>query len=245
MALDLPEGNLTLKGLVAFDDLKPWPVNLLSPGIMGWYAWVPWMECYHGVPSLDHGIAGTLRTPNGNVGFDGGRGYIEKDWGASFPDGWVWLQTNHFEEPGICLTGSIATIPWGVGGTGRGSPARKSPFRTTFRGFIVGLLLRDTLIRFTTYTGAVTERLALSPNHVTWVLRDDLYRLVIQAERTDGGNLRGPSNRDMGRPVLETLRSAVEVHLTTLNPQRTVYWGRGRNAGLEVGGDSDGLVSMS
>ena len=29
---------------------------------MGWYAWVPFMECYHGVLSLDHTIYCLLYT---------------------------------------------------------------------------------------------------------------------------------------------------------------------------------------
>ncbi|MCK7537696.1 MAG: tocopherol cyclase family protein [Marinilabiliales bacterium] len=29
--------------------------------------------------------------------FSGGRGYIEKDWGHSFPSAYVWMQSNHFQ----------------------------------------------------------------------------------------------------------------------------------------------------
>ena len=235
MDLDLPEGPLRLRGLITFDDLTPWPVNLLAPGIMGWYAWVPWMECYHGVPSLDHGLAGSLLAPEGEIDFDGGQGYIEKDWGPSFPEGWVWIQTNHFDEPGISLTGSIATIPWGIPHTG---------LQTSFRGFIVGLLLKGTLIRFTTYTGAVTERLSRDDDQVIWVLRDRVYRLTIRGHRAPHGNLRGPSKMDMGRPVLETLQGKVEVYLATINPERTIFQATGRCAGIEVGGDSHALVAL-
>ena len=88
-------------GEVSFEGTNPWPVRLTSPGIMGWYAWVPRMECYHGVLSLDHGLGGglTFEYPSqaAAVDFSGGRGYIEKDWGQSFPEAWVWFQSNHFE----------------------------------------------------------------------------------------------------------------------------------------------------
>lgn len=30
--------------------------------------------------------------------FSGGRGYIEKDWGQSFPAAWVWLQINYLPD---------------------------------------------------------------------------------------------------------------------------------------------------
>ena len=29
-----------------------------------------------------------------------------------FPQAWVWMQTNHFEQPRISLTASVAIIPW-------------------------------------------------------------------------------------------------------------------------------------
>ena len=58
--LDLPaEGaHPPVRGAVAFDGWSPWPVTLASPGIMGWYRYVPRMECYHGVLSLDHALSG-------------------------------------------------------------------------------------------------------------------------------------------------------------------------------------------
>ena len=43
MILDLPN----IKGKISFGDLFRWPSNLFSPGIMGPYSFVPFMECYH------------------------------------------------------------------------------------------------------------------------------------------------------------------------------------------------------
>ena len=70
------------------------------------------MECYHGVLSFDHAIHGALAVNGREHDFGRGRGYIEKDWGQAFPAAWVWFQTNHFSEPGVCLTASVAIIPW-------------------------------------------------------------------------------------------------------------------------------------
>ena len=69
-------------------------------------------------------LAGELVHEGTASSMDGGRGYLEKDWGAAFPAGYVWLQTNHFSDPATCLTGSIAVIPW---------------LRSEFPGHIVGL----------------------------------------------------------------------------------------------------------
>lgn len=222
ITLDLPS-PFALNGTLTFDDLKPWPVTALSPGIMGWYAWVPRMECYHGVVSLDHGIAGTLQINDAPVDFSGGRGYIEKDWGRAFPSAWVWMQTNHFDAPGTSLTASIAMIPW-IG--------------HAFRGFIVGVQHAGTLYRFATYTGAKTEHLAIRPNAVEWTMRDRRYRLEITAQRTQAGDLRGPSTVDMAIRVPETLQATIDVRLTRVHDKHIVFEGTGRHGAMEIGGDT-------
>ncbi len=227
MTLDLTDSRLPLRGSITFDDPKPWPVTLLSPGIMGWYAWVPFMECYHGVLSFDHSLEGRLETNSGANDFAGGRGYIEKDWGQAFPSGWVWLQTNHFTTPGTCLTGSIARIPW-IG--------------TVFSGFIIGLLWKGQLYRFATYTGARTVRLSIEANAVSWVIEDALYRLTLQAHQAELGSLRGPSTRDMGRAVPETLSATVDVEFAT-RTGTVLFKETGRCGGMEVGGDTHELVT--
>ncbi len=228
LTLSLKDGDLPLTGTVRFSGLKPWPVTLAEPGIMGWYAWVPRMECYHGVLSLDHGLDGTLETERGSVAFGGGRGYIEKDWGRSFPAGWIWMQSNHFANTGICITASTAIIPW---------------LGTAFPGFIVGLLVNGTLYRFATYTGATITHLSVEEHVVVWQLEDDLYQLNLVVQRAPAGELRGPSKADMGRPVAETLSASIAVQLSAREGGVPIFAGTGRHAGVEVAGDIEALLT--
>lgn len=224
LALDNPQCQLN--GQIQLGPLNPWPVTLLSPGIMGWYAWVPRMECYHGVLSFSHSLEGTL-TLNGKVmDFSGGHGYIEKDWGKSFPAAWVWFQSNHFTGASACITASVAIIPW---------------IKHAFRGFIVGLWLDGVLHRFTTYGGAQIESLQILDDHVSWVLRNRQSRLFLKACRVQGGLLRGPTRIDMGQRVLETLNATVEMRLETLQGE-LLFEGVGAHTGLEVMGDLPRLV---
>ena len=132
---------------------------------MGWYAWVPGMECYHGVLSFDHALQGALTLNGKRMDFSGGRGYIEKDWGQSFPSAWVWFQSNHFKDARACITASVAIIPWQ---------------RRSFRGFIVGLWLEGKLHRFATYSGAQIESLEIFDDHVDWVLKNRRMRLLLE-----------------------------------------------------------------
>jgi tocopherol cyclase len=223
LSLDLPlEPGLRCQGRVGFDGVVGWPVTLRSPGVMGWFAYVPIMECYHGVVGLDHGLHGSLSLGPDHVALLGGRGYIEKDWGQSFPRAWVWVQSNHFDEPGVCLTASVALIP----NLGR-----------VFPGFIVGLWRRGQLHRFATYTGATIESLRVDEHRVQWVMADRRHRLVLAAHRAPTTVLPGPTIEGMERSVHETLRAAVDVRLEDRARGRVLFEGRGRSAGLEVMGD--------
>jgi hypothetical protein len=179
------------------------------------------------VLSFDHALSGSLTINGETVDFTGGRGYIEKDWGQAFPEGYVWMQTNHFERPGVCLTASVAVIPW---------------LRTAFPGFIVGLWLDGKLYRFATYTRARLERIEISDEHVSWVVRDRRHRLEMTASRAEAGLLKGPTRLDMGKRVSETLNASVHVKLSTLQGE-VLFEGTGRHAGLEVF-DHQNLLKM-
>jgi hypothetical protein len=231
LKLDIDDKENFVDGELYFFSLKYWPVSLISPGIMGWYAWVPFMECYHGVVSLDHHIRGALKINNQIVDFTGGRGYSEKDWGKSFPSAWVWFQTNHFESPETSLTASIAIIPW---------------IRKPFAGFIIGLLFNGNLYRFATYTGAQIEHFNIEDKIVNLAVRDKSYRLEVWAVKSEGGLLHAPSLVEMDRRISETLKSSVEVTLTEIieNKSNIIFHDIGKHAGMETNGDLDQLVNM-
>jgi hypothetical protein len=226
--LDLPDGLLA--GEVRYTDpLDPWPVTTRSPGIMGWYAWVPAMECKHGVVSFGHGLAGSVSFEGRSVSLDGGRGYLEKDWGKAFPAGYVWMHSNHLEgAPGACLVGSVAIIPWLSG---------------SFRGFIVGLRLDDRLLRWATYTGAREELLEIDDDEVRWRLVGPDGRLSLTADRVRGGLLHAPVRTSMHKRVEETMDARIGVRLEA--PDGRVRLDTVADvAGLEVHGDLERLLAI-
>jgi len=239
LTLSLERPEQTLRGELRFLNPIPWPVTALSPGIMGWYSFMPFMECYHGVVSLDHPVTGVLEIDGQRYHFDGGRGYTEKDWGQAFPQAWVWMQTNHFDTSGICLSASVARIPW---------------LATAFRGFIVGLLCNGTLYRFASYTGAVIDRLEVTEHQVFWEMRGPVdhagvrrqARLSLVTHRDEEGVdlLHAPMRTAMLQRVLESLTASVDVSLSVEIDGRIVevFAGRGRHAGLELGGNLEEIL---
>lgn len=222
--LAIEDEHATITGELTFEGITPWPITLTQPGVMGWYGWLPNMECNHGVLSFDHTITGTLEIDGEAVNFDGGRGYIEKDWGQAFPKGYIWMQSNHFDTAGTSLTASIATIPqWG----------------RTFAGFIVGLWHQGHLYKFTTYNNSRVDFLEVGDNALTWTLYNKHHGLHIEAQRTEGGILKAPQRTDMHRRIEETMRATATVTLLAHDGfrQKQLFHESARNLSLEVSGD--------
>lgn len=221
--------GISIKGRLCFSNSIPWPVTLFSPGIMGWYAFVPFMECYHGVISMSHDISGSLRLNGTHVDYTGGRGYIEKDWGKSFPSSWIWMQSNHFDRPDVSFTCSIAKIPW-IGGS--------------FTGFIAGVTVNGRLYRFATYTGARLEELAYTSGSIRICISDRHHHLHITARESGTGKLYSPRNGVMEGRIDESMTAEMDITLMEAKGKepRTVFKGTGRCGGLEISGDISGLM---
>ena len=228
ISLDIEDEFGKLQGELNFSGLNPWPVNVLSPGAMGWFAWVPFMECYHGVVSMDHQINGRLVMDGQDFDFSGGRGYIEKDWGKQFPSAWIWGQSNHFEAPGVSLMLSVAVIPW-IG--------------QSFGGFIIGFLHDGVVHRFATYNRSKIESLSLTDAEVNLVVRNTTHRLHIKAIRVEGGLFQAPTTTEMDRRIIETLDAKLAVRFEDL-AGREIFSGTGQYSGLETVGDLDQLIRM-
>lgn len=247
VTLHLPQ----LKGTISYEsNLDPWPVTLREPGIMGWYGMVPFMECFHGIVSFGHSLAGELVVNGESASFDGGRGYIEKDWGKAFPAGYIWMHSNHFEPVSTPATtpsqsskapelnhtsivGSVAIIPW---------------LGSAFRGFIIGMKHQGHLLKWTTYNGSSEKLLSITDDSVHWQLTGPDGTIELTADRKRGGLLHAPMREAMHQRVDETLDSSIKV--SYLPPaagpasKLEAFEANARVAGLEVFGDTDRLIGL-
>ncbi len=222
LQLDLPE----LKGRIDFQHRTPWPKMLGAPGIMGWYSFVPFMECYHGVVSLHHRLSGGMEVYGEKTDFSGGIGYVEKDWGVSFPRSWIWMQSNHFEtKEKVCMMASVAHIPW---------------LGSYFIGYIVGFQWGEKLYRFATYTGAQMKA-GLGEKTVHLSFRDRRYRLEVSGEQAPGAQLVSPITGEMTGKVNESMQGV--LHVRFFEKDQLVFEGTGRNAGLEIAGEVSELLT--
>ena len=219
-SIDLHLENI--EGSLKFQNVTPWSSSFFSPGIMGPFSFVPYMECYHGILSMDHSITGKLLIKGEKVDFTGGRGYTEKDWGHSFPIGYVWMQSNHFSEPKISFKCSIAKIPFKI---------------FSFNGFIAGLWLKNKLIEFTTYNFSKVKKCKIDEKKVEIIIEKPKYILKILVNRSKTASLAAPIQGFMDAKIDESMTSQVQVKLIEKKTKKTLYEDIGKNAGCEVAGN--------
>lgn len=226
ISLNFQNERINVDGKITAQNLKPWPVTLFEHGCMGWYGYVPTMECFHGILSMDHDLSGALTINDNKIDFDKGHGYIEKDWGKNFPKDWVWAQSNNFEDSKISVSVSLATIPW-----------RKYEFS----GFIIGIQHGDQLYRFTTYNFSKIAKIELKNNTLEWNLKRgnlDLELKIRPGKRS--GLLYAPDKIDMIAKVEEFLDG--HISLTLNQGDVTIINQSSDSAAVEIVGRTDRLI---
>lgn len=239
--LHINQDHHNIDGEIRFRNIVPWPKKFLSPGIMGYFSYIPFMECSHGILSMNHDLVGKLSVNNKIIDFTKGLGYIEKDWGKSFPSGYIWIQSNHFIKGQTSFMASIATIPF---------------LGMQFTGYLIALWHGHRIYSFTTYTGAKIQGIKITPNSIRATVFDNKNILVFEAKKMHqrglkapkekAGVLKSPTIGAMKGRIMESLTSKVALRLYNRDKngkrKSLVFEDIGRNAGLEIEATLDKLL---
>jgi hypothetical protein len=216
--LEIDSEGLKIKGGLEYSNRVKYPSTIFSPGIMGWYSFVPFMECKHGIASVLHEIKGALIINGKQIDFTNGKGYIEKDWGVSFPESWIWLHCNTFTEPDCSFTFSVAKIPW---------------LGSYFIGHICFLYLKGVFYLFATYNGSKITRLEFEKPELGIEMENKEFILKITAEQKQAGELKAPVTGEMNRIIKESVDSTIEILLFNKKGD-LIFSDKGNRAGLEI-----------
>ncbi len=217
ITIDIAFENISIVGHVNMYERKDIKRTFISPSIMGFFRYVPKMECYHGVVSMSHKLDGKLNINNKSISFNKGKGYIEKDWGTSFPEEYVWIQSNHFENPDTSFMLSYAKIPF---------------LGMKFNGFIVNLVLNHKEYRFATYNFSKVAFLEVSEHKVIIIIKKGRYSLKVIAKNKETVKLVSPKNGLMNNQIKEGLSG--EVELSLYKSEILIYHDIGKQTGLEI-----------
>ncbi len=202
MHIHLEQEGMTIEGTIRFGPLKDLKRTLISPNIMGYFNYIPQLECRHEVVSMTHWLEGYIQMGEEIIDFTYGKGYIEKDWGQSFPEKYLWIQTNHFPKEDMSFCCSIATVP---------------VFGTTIEGFFANLVIGDEQYRFATYNGSKVIILPYDGEQFRILMKNKKYTLKIRGRLTQGEALVAPSNGRMSYTIREALTTRIEVVLKEKN----------------------------
>jgi len=219
--LDIDRDDMKIKGNIKYSNPILWQRSFLQPNVMGILNYIPLLETYHGIVSMNHTLTGSLDINDIIIDFTNGKGYVEKDWGSSFPEGYIWAQTNHFSEPELSMVLSVALVPL---------------FGLKIKGFFCVIWHKGTFYKFTTYTNARVRFLEISEEIIRLLIEDRRYFADITIDKSNikFTKLRAPKLGDMSFDIIETLNSRIKVHLYDKRNHKVILEDTGINAGLDI-----------
>ena len=171
--IDITDNTKKIKiyGDIKYSDSKNINTSFLNPNIMGPFSYIPFMECNHAILSMKNRIQGSININNNIINFNNDTGYIEKDWGCSFPKSYIWCQGNNFQKSNASFMLSIAEVPFKF---------------FEFRGIICVLKVDKQEFKFTTYNNTKVIRYDIDKNSLNIILRKGDYELNIKSKYNDG-----------------------------------------------------------
>ncbi|CAG8455916.1 hypothetical protein C2G38_1128976 [Gigaspora rosea] len=255
--------SYSIHGNISFDKIVPFSATCASPSVMGPFAYIPSLECNHGLLSIDHRSQGNIEFTNEEnkddfkrIIFKNGYGYIEKDWGTDFPQSYIWAQTNSFmNDDGSSIFLSVADIPLISSDSLLGKvPFLKNSLPLRFPGRLIIFYhgSTKTTYNFSTYTLSFVHELNIEMDNLAmqhtniYVSNIQGYHLEIRIKRRAGRGipLRAPVKQfeKMSLRVEESLDAEISVklwHKRRYNDkiENVIFHDKSINAGLEIVGD--------
>ncbi|MBQ2836093.1 MAG: hypothetical protein IJE68_04600 [Clostridia bacterium] len=211
---------LKISGDVKYSNNKNINTSFMNPNIMGPFSYIPFMECNHAILSMKNNTNGAIKINNSIMNFEDDMGYIEKDWGCSFPKTYIWCQGNNFQNSNASFMLSIANVPFKM---------------FNFRGMICILMLDDKEYKFTTYNNSKIVNYEVNDNFLNVTLKKGDYILNIKSDfdvNTAGQKLSAPVKGKMEKDIFETITAVITV--TISRGDTVIFSDTSKNCGLEI-----------
>lgn len=209
--------NLRVNGKIKYSNSKNISTNIFAPNIMGPFSYIPFMECNHAIISMQSTINGVININGELINFNNNKGYIEKDWGYSFPKSYIWCQGNNFEKTNASFMISVADIPFKL---------------FTFKGVICTLLIDNKEYKFTTYNNSKLIEYDIKENSLNITLKKGAYYFNIKSNHNNGLKLSAPVNGKMSKNIFESISSNVTV--TLKKKKEIIFSDTSSICGLEI-----------
>ena len=175
------------------------------------------MECNHAIISMKNNTKGLININNNQIDFNNGIGYIEKDWGCSFPKSYIWCQGNNFENTEASFMLAIATIPFKI---------------FQFKGVICTLIVNNKEYKFTTYNNSKLIENEVNNEFINITLKKCNYYLNVKSTYNNGLKLLAPVKGKMQKNILENICSKITINLKYKD--KLIFSDTSNNCGLEI-----------
>ena len=86
--------------------------NKYKSNSMGSYYLVPGLPCYHAILQNDSSLSGTIKVGPIQYNLHNASGYLEKNWGTSFPEKYFWMHAQDPKDSQNQLLFSQADVIW-------------------------------------------------------------------------------------------------------------------------------------
>lgn len=222
--LDLNEEHFHLKGKINFSQGKQLETKFWSPGLMGPFKLLPFLKSYHEVLSLTHTIMGEINFNNKAINFDEGKGALDKDWGKSFPNVWIWMQCNHFQNHDAAIMVGVARMP---------------VYFNYYTAFAMPFYFNDKVETYANYTGAHIAKLYRYKGYIHLIITEKSKVIDLKIFGKEDIPLVASPMGNLIRDVYEYTGAKVEVKVT--QGGRVVFEDIGEYAYLKIGGNTSKL----
>ena len=208
--------NIKINGNIRYTNNQNIETNTLNPNIMGPFSYVPFMEGNHAILSMKNTAIGEITINNETMKFDNGNGYIEKDWGTSFPKSYVWCQGNNFKKQNASFMIAIADIPFKV---------------FEFKGIICDIIVDNKEYKFTTYNNSKIIRYFVDDGILSIILKKGNYYLEVKSIFDKGLKLIAPVKGKMQKDILESISANISITLKL--GENAIFSDSSSNCGIE------------
>lgn len=205
--LNILSSEIIIKGCLNYSDITPIKYNIMGP-----FSIFPFMECNHGIISLHHKVSGRLSINYKELIIKDGIGYIEKDWGRSFPKSYIWIQGNDFKKQKTSITVSIADIPF---------------LGFEFKGCIAVVYYKGKEYRMATYNGVKI----IDYSEKGLIIRKGKYKLNIEIQENSPQKLLAPNGGEMIRTIYENI--SCRAKFTFYKEKKQLFQLESNNVGFE------------
>jgi tocopherol cyclase len=134
---------------------------------------------------------------NAEINFTEGTGYIEKDWGTSFPESWIWLHCNTFKtRKFVYIFGGKNTMAG----------------KFLYRSYLFSLCRRK-ISSFCHLQRLKNHKTHFSCPGFGIEIKNKTHTLKVKAVQNRSGDLKAPVTGEMNRIIKESVDSTIEIEL--------------------------------